>query len=328
MPQDPQAVRRNAGRWPPTPGTGGGILIAGRLTGEANGRRLAIGTRTTRRLGVTGSLRLRADAKIRSHADERCREPGPYAARGRGRCLLHQSRHVGDALRRRPRQDRGHALRPRPVRGRGQRGRRRLRAHGGEAGGDPAPSRPRARQCARQPAQRQEGALAHGQCRGRTRDLSHPVQHAAHLRHRGHCPSRLGLGQIVVRRRLRGARRGRGDCRRAHAAGPDRDPDPARRYRLGRGWGGRRSPCHPRARIGRGGHCRCGGGAAARRRQDPVAARRRRPVRAALGAGRRHRRGDRLRRHGRVLQRPHPARSGAPQRAARPPTPSPRRSRC
>ena len=72
--------------------------------------------------------------------------------------VLHQSRHVGDAFRRRARQGRRHALRARPVRGRGHRRGRRLLPHGRQARRDAAASRPGPRQRPRQPAQREQGA--------------------------------------------------------------------------------------------------------------------------------------------------------------------------
>ena len=77
--------------------------------------------------------------------DERRRKPGAHAAEQRRRYLLLQPRHHRDALRRRARPGARDALRARPVRGRGDRRRRRLCAHGRQAGGDAAALRARAR---------------------------------------------------------------------------------------------------------------------------------------------------------------------------------------
>ena len=72
--------------------------------------------------------------RIHPSTHERRRKPRAHAGRQRRRRLLHQSRHVGDAFRRRARQGRRHALRARAVRRRRHRRRRRLLPHGGQAG--------------------------------------------------------------------------------------------------------------------------------------------------------------------------------------------------
>ena len=171
------------------------------------------------------------------------RKPGAHAARGRRECLLHQPRHVGDAFRRRARQGARHALRAGAVRGRGDRRRRRLLPHAGQAGLDPAAPGSGSRQRARQPAQRQEGQLRHRQHRRRARHLSHRPRRAAHLRHRRRGAAHVALGQDLAQlahhRRRRRARHRRG----AADARPDRHADSARGHRLG---SGRRPSPRPR----------------------------------------------------------------------------------
>ena len=105
-----------------------------------------------------------------------------------------QPRHLGDALRRGTRPRARHALRARPVRGRGDRRRRRLRAHGRQAGGDAAALRPGPRQRPRQPAQRAPRRDADRQHRRRPGDLPPPARRAADRRHRGLGARRLRLG--------------------------------------------------------------------------------------------------------------------------------------
>ena len=67
----------------------------------------------------------------------------PHAGRVRRRHLLHESRHVGDAFRGRPRRGARDAQRARALRRRRDRRRRRIRAHGRPAGGDVAAPRAR-----------------------------------------------------------------------------------------------------------------------------------------------------------------------------------------
>ena len=90
----------------------------------------------------------------RKPADERSRKPGPHAARERRGHLLRQSRHQRDAFRRRARPRPRHALRARPAGERRHRRRRRLLAHGRQAGRDPAALRPGPGQRPGRPAQR------------------------------------------------------------------------------------------------------------------------------------------------------------------------------
>ena len=162
--------------------------------------------------------------------DERRGKPGAHAGRRRGQCVLRQPRHVGDAFRRRARPGRRDALRAGPVRGGRHRRRRRLLPDERGAGGDPAASRARLRQRRRQHPQRQQGGVGHGQHRRRPRDLSPAIRRAADLRHRGAGDAQFALGQDLAQRDVDRRRRRRGDRGGAHAAGPDRDPDPAGRH--------------------------------------------------------------------------------------------------
>ena len=152
-----------------------------------------------------------------------------------------QSGHLGDAFRRRAGPDPGHALRARPVRGRGDRRRRRLRAGRGQAGGDPAALRARARQRPGQPAQRAPRLDADRQHRRRPGDLSPAQRPAADRRHRGLGAGRLRLGAHRDRRRHRRGRRSGGRAGGDGRAGPDRHPDPPLRHLLERGRGRRRA---------------------------------------------------------------------------------------
>ncbi len=75
----------------------------------------------------------------------------------------------------------------------------------------------------------------HRQHRRPARDLSHRLQRAADLRHRGPGAADVGLGAHLAGRQI-GCRRRRGRDRRGQErAAADRDPDPARRHRLERG---------------------------------------------------------------------------------------------
>ena len=115
--------------------------------------------------------------------------------RERRRHLLRQSRHERDAFRRGARPHPRHALRARPVRGRGDRRRRRLCAHGGQAGRDAAALRARASPTASPNLHNARRAcVADRQHRRRPGDLSPPVRPAADRRHRGLGARRLGLG--------------------------------------------------------------------------------------------------------------------------------------
>ena len=120
---------------------------------------------------------------------------------------------------------------------------------------DAAASRAGPRERAHQPAQRPARLLADRQHRRRARDLSPGPRRAAHLRHRGGRAdrSRTGCASATEAGGV-GAGRRRGDRRRAQAARPDRDADPARRRRLERGAGRgrpRRLPSPPRSRSSR-----------------------------------------------------------------------------
>ena len=64
--------------------------------------------------------------------------------------------------------------------------------------------------------------------------LSHRLQCAADLRHRGAGAADVGVGADLAGRQIRRQRRRRGDCGRQKLAAADRDPDPARRHRLER----------------------------------------------------------------------------------------------
>ena len=161
-------------------------------------------------------------------------------AEKRRRYLLLQSRHVGDALRRRARPGARHALRARTVRGRGDRRGRRLRAHVGQAGGDAAALRAGPRQRARQPAQRAARTDADRQHRRRPGDLPSPERRAADRRHRGLGARRLGLGADGNLIRDGGRRCRRGGAGGAHPSRTDRHADPAVRHLVGRGRRGRR----------------------------------------------------------------------------------------
>ena len=173
----------------------------------------------------------------RSEVDERRGKLGADIGRRRGRCVLCQPRHLGNAFCRGTRPGRGHALRARPVRGGRHRCCRRLCADERTAGRDLAASRPRSRQRPCQHPQRQQGVEPDGQHRRRSRDLSPQVRRAADLRHRGVGAPVLALGQDLARREVDRRRWRRRDRRRAQTAGPDRDPDPAGRHRLERGFG-------------------------------------------------------------------------------------------
>ena len=165
---------------------------------------------------------------------ERCPGPDPHARRQRRRHLLHQPRHLRDALRRRARRRARDARRARPVRGRRHRRRRRLRPHGRPAGRDAAAPRPRPRQRPGQPAQRPPGhtpivnivgdhATYHAQY-----DAPLRVRHRADRRAtcRGWVRTSTPTDDVAARRR-------RGGGRRHRPARPGRHADPARRRRRG-----------------------------------------------------------------------------------------------
>ena len=218
---------------------------------------------------------------------EWCGKSGADIGRGRRGCLLHQSRHLGDAFRRRTRPGRGDALRARPVRGRGDRRRRRLLPHEGHAGFDAAASRARPRQRPRQSAQRQEGQFRHRQHRRPACDLSHRLQRPADLRHRGAGAADVVLGADLAGCEIRCRRWRRRDRRGQERAGADRNPDPARRYRLERGRRHRPGAGgEPARQLFRAGRRQCRQGAAQRRRVDAAADDRQRAHRARAGAGR------------------------------------------
>ena len=178
---------------------------------------------------LPGGLRKRRE---RERNDERCGKSGANPGRGRRGRLLRQSRHLGDAFCRSAGPRRGHALRARPVRRRGDGRRRRLLPHEGDAGLDAAASRPRPRQRPCQSAQRQEGEFRHRQHRRPARGLSHRLQRAADLGHRRPGAADVGLGPHFAGCKIGGARRRRRDRRGQKLAAADRDPDPARRYRV------------------------------------------------------------------------------------------------
>ena len=164
--------------------------------------------RVRARRGCSGS-RMLAYAACRVQVEPRCREwsrePRSLASRERCRYLLRQPRHVGDALRRGARQGRRHALCARPRGDGGDRMRRRLRAHDGQAGRDLAPLRTRARERHRQCPQRAARRHPDGEHRRRPCDLAPAPRLAAHLRHRGARPDRVALGaeqRIVGSHRL------------------------------------------------------------------------------------------------------------------------------
>ena len=96
---------------------------------------------------------------------ERGRGAHPHARRQRRRHVLHESRDVGDALRRGARRGSRHARRARTVRRRRHRSRRRLCADQGPPGRCASPPRPGTRQRSRQPAQRAQGQGADRQHR-------------------------------------------------------------------------------------------------------------------------------------------------------------------
>ena len=225
--------------------------------------------------------------------------------------MLHESRHVGNALRGRPRQGRRHPLRARSLRRRGHRGRRRLLAYGRQAGGHPAPSGARARQRPGQSSQRTESQLGHRQHRRRARHVSHQARRAADFRYRGHRAPRLGVGAHVAKRAHRGRRRSGRHRRRAHRARPDRHPHPARRHRVERGGRRGRGSRGRRAHAGERGDDRALRESTSIRRAGHDHADRAGGARARTGPRRTHRHHHR-RAHPRPgLERAHPARRGA-----------------
>ncbi len=233
----------------------------------------------------------------------------PHAGRVRRRHLLHESGHLGDALRRRARRGARDAGRARPLRRSGHGRRRRLRPHGRPARGDAAAPRPRPRQRARQPAQRAQGAHSRRQHRRRPRDLPQAVRRAARVRHRHRRPQRVALHPLVVGDRRGRQRRGRHRRGGARPARAGRDPRAARRHLVGRRrcTGGAEAPrslaprsttvsCAPSPRCcGRASRRCCSSAApraATRRRRSPARSRRprapgccaRRSRRASSGA--------------------------------------------
>ncbi len=163
------------------------------------------------------------------------RKPCAQPAEERRRHLFLQSRHLGDALRRRTRPGARHALYPGPVRGRGDRIGRRLRAHVGQAGGDAAALWAGPRQRSRQPAQRAARADADRQHRGRPGDLPSPERRAADRRYRGLGARRIGLGADGNHICDGGRRCRRGGAGGAHPSRTDRHADPAVGHLVGRG---------------------------------------------------------------------------------------------
>jgi glycolate oxidase len=163
---------------------------------------------------------------------ERCTCPHPNPRRRRRRRVLHQSRHVRDALRRRPRRGARDAgilassrvsRPPRPTATPAwPTGRR-----------DAAPPRSGPRQRLRQPAQRPPGPHADRQHRRRPRHVPHAVRRAARERHRavaGACSAWVHARWNPTRSRRR-CRCGRCGQDRAGSRG---DADPARRRVLAR----------------------------------------------------------------------------------------------
>ncbi len=137
------------------------------------------------------------------------------------------------------------------VRGRRHRRGRRLCAHDRRSGRDAAAPRARPRQRAREPAQRAQGQGADRQHRRRPRHLPHQVRRPAAVGHRDGRAQRLGLGADVEQHRASWRRRGAGDRRRARAAGPGRDADPARRRVVERGCRARLAAVAPARRRSR-----------------------------------------------------------------------------
>ena len=142
--------------------------------------------------------------------------------------LLHEPRHVRDALRRRAGLGAPDARGPRAVRGRRDRRRRRLRADGRQAGRDAAAPRVGPGQRHGEPAQRAQGPVADRQHRRRPRDLPHAVRRqlqsdietvARNVSRWVRTSQRTGA--VAATRSRRSPRRG--------AARPGRHADPARR---------------------------------------------------------------------------------------------------
>ncbi|CAA9226058.1 MAG: Thiamine pyrophosphate-requiring enzymes, partial [uncultured Acetobacteraceae bacterium] len=240
---------------------------------------------------------------------ERSRKPGADVARQRrGRVLL-QSRHQRDALRRGPGPRARDALRARLAGERRHRLRRRLLAHGREAGRDPAPLRPRPRQRTRRIARRPPRPQRHRQRGGRPGHLPSALRRAAHRRHRGLGPRRLRLGADLHEV---GARRGRRRRRRAggaHGARTGRHPGPAFGLLLERGRCGRARLAgagRPAGRPDRGPRRRARP-AREEERADPP--RRPRPARRGAALRQPDRRRHRRPADGGGLERPHPARA-------------------
>ena len=192
--------------------------------------------------------------------------------------MLHESRHVGDALRRGARRRSRDARDPRVVRGRRHGRGRRLRAHGRQARGHAPAPRPRARQRTRESAQRAPGAHADRQHRRRPGHVSPGARRAAHVRHRQRGQQRVALGP-----RVDGPGNGRGRRRRRDQRGAPRrrrDADSPGRRVVARGRGARtrggRAPLVPESA----GRDRAFGQGAAERRAGCVAARRQGAARA------------------------------------------------
>ena len=186
-----------------------------------------------RRRRPLGALRQRRGAQ-RERVDERRPGPDPHAGR-RGRDdLLHEPGHVGDALRRRARLGARDARGARAVRGRGHRRRRRLRAHGRQAGRDAAAPRRRAsatgsRTCTTRARARCRSSTSSATTRPTTRSTTRSCSRTSR-RSRATCPSWVRTSQSTEDL---GRRRRRGDRRRDGPARPGRHADPARRRVVG-----------------------------------------------------------------------------------------------
>ncbi len=177
---------------------------AGRADAAGGATRLRSASRPCRRAGIALSCRHPRPGEQRH---ERSRSPVAHAARCRRGSLLHESRHLGNALRRGAGPRARHALRAGPVRRRGDRRGRRLRAHRAQARGHAAAPGAGARQRPREPAQRPARRRRDRQHRRRSRHLSPAVRHPAHLGRHRRREAHVALGALGAVRR--GAASGR-----------------------------------------------------------------------------------------------------------------------
>ena len=158
---------------------------------------------------------------------ERSRSPVAHAAGCRRGSLLHESRHLGNALRGGTGPRARHALRAGPVRRRRDRRGGRIRAHRAQARRHAAAPGAGTRQRPGEPAQRQAWRRGDGEHRRRSRHLSPAVRHPAHLGRHRRRKTHVALGALgAVQRAAAGGCRAR--CgRRAAAARAGRDADTA-----------------------------------------------------------------------------------------------------